>query len=543
MFVATSASSWVGRHPQNDRPIHELALVATKALMDSRMLSDSASSPPLLSMAGIGKRFPGVVALDGVSLDLRGGEVLALMGENGAGKSTLMKILGGAYSPDAGTIRLNGEEVAIRHVVDAKKRGIAVIHQELLLAPNLSIAANIYLGNEKLAGGHVLKRGEMNDGARALLKRLGLNAPPSMPVSSLTVGQMQLVEIAKAMLLDARIIVMDEPTASLTAGESERLFALIEELKRDGRSIIYISHRIPEVLRLSDRIVVLRDGKNAGEILRADASAERIVSMMVGRPLSAWFPKRREAEELLDDVSVGVRDLMVPGARGPVSFDAHAGEILGFAGLVGAGRTELMQTLFGVTPALAGTITLGGQRFVPKRPRDAIDRGVYLAPEDRKHHGLVLPMSVAQNTSLPDIGHYSKWKFLRRDREKAIASETVKSLRVRTPTIRQRVKNLSGGNQQKIVLGKWLAMRPRVLILDEPTRGVDVGAKAEIYEQIIALARRGITILMVSSDMEEILGLSDRVAVMHERKLIGVVDRDRIDQESLGKMMTGQIVG
>ena len=507
------------------------------------MLSDSASSPPLLAMSGIGKRFPGVVALDGVSLELRGGEVLALMGENGAGKSTLMKILGGAYSPDAGTISLGGETVNIRHVVDAKQRGIALIHQELLLAPNLSIAANIYLGNEKLVGGHLLKRAAMNDGARVLLKRLGLNVPPSMAVSSLTVGQMQLVEIAKAMLLDARIIVMDEPTASLTSGESERLFALIEELKRDGRSIIYISHRIPEVLRLADRIVVLRDGENAGEISRSEASAERIVSMMVGRPLSAWFPKRREAEELLDDVSVSVRDLRVPGARGTVSFEAHAGEILGFAGLVGAGRTELMQTLFGVTPALGGEITLGGERFMPRRPRDAIDRGVYLAPEDRKHHGLVLPMTVAENTSLPDIGRYSRLKFLRRDREKLIAADTVKTLRVRTPSIRQRVKNLSGGNQQKIVLGKWLAMRPRVLILDEPTRGVDVGAKAEIYDQIISLARKGITILMVSSDMEEILGLSDRVAVMHERRLVGLVDRDRIDQESLGRMMTGQMKG
>ncbi|XXR89251.1 sugar ABC transporter ATP-binding protein [Sorangium sp. So ce406] len=502
----------------------------------------TASLPSLLAMSAINKRFPGVVALQGVSLSLKPGEVLALMGENGAGKSTLMKILGGAQQPDEGEIRIDGKKVTLESVRAAKRLGIALIHQELMLAPNLDIAANIFLGNEGGGTGALLRplpKGDLYARARELLQRVGLTLSPSTPVSSLTAGQMQMVEIAKALSLNARILIMDEPTSSLTSGESEHLFQIIRKLRSDGIGIVYISHRMEEVMALADRVTVLRDGRYVGDLTRAEATHEKIVSMMVGRELSAhYFPEKRPRRSA-DPVLV-VEGIVVPGAPAPVSFSAERGEILGFAGLVGSGRTELMQTIFGVTPALGGRMTLEGKAFAPRRPRDAIDRGVYLAPEDRKRHGLVLPLSVAENTSLPDIGNYNRWGFLDRKRERRVAESEVKRLRTKTPGVLQRVVNLSGGNQQKVVLGKWLAMNPRVLIVDEPTRGIDVGAKAEIYRHMASLAEGGITILMVSSDMGEIIGMSDRVAVMHERRIKGVLPRERLSQERIATLMTGR---
>jgi ribose transport system ATP-binding protein len=504
-------------------------------------MNDKASTIPLLEMRGITKRFPGVVALQDVRLRLHRGEVLAVMGENGAGKSTLMKILGGAYRADAGEIRIDQIPVVFDSVRDAKRAGIALIHQELMLAPNLDVAGNIFLGNEDKTLGLItpLNRGEMNRRAAALLQRVGLACAPFTPVSSLTVGEMQMVEIAKALALDARIIIMDEPTSSLTAGESEKLFAIIRQLRAEGMAIAYISHRMEEVLRLSDRITVLRDGKYVGDLHRAEATHEKIVAMMVGRELSANYfppaPAKAPSEPILD-----VRDLLVSGAPAPVSFTAFRGEILGFAGLVGAGRTELMQTIFGVTPALSGTMVLQGVPFAPDSPRDAIRRGVYLAPEDRKRHGLVLPMTIAQNTSLPDVRNYASFGFLNRAREREVAKQEVGRFRVKTPSIDVKTVNLSGGNQQKVVLGKWLAMNPKVLILDEPTRGIDVGAKAEIYRHMADLASQGITILMVSSEMEEILGMSDRVVVMHERCIKGILPRQGLTQHRVAQLMTGQ---
>jgi ribose transport system ATP-binding protein len=504
------------------------------------------SAPPLLAMSGITKRFPGVTALDQVSLCLNAGEVLALMGENGAGKSTLMKILGGAYLPDAGQILIEGKPVELTGVREAKRCGVALIHQELMLAPNLDIASNIFLGAEQAGGAGMmrrLRRGEMNQRAAALLARVGLNRPPTTPVSTLTSGQMQMVEIAKALSVNARIIIMDEPTSSLTAGESEHLFGIIHQLRREGIGIIYISHRMEEVLALADRISVLRDGRYVGDLTRAEATHDKIVAMMVGRDLSNnYFPPKKEIASSSTPAPrpvLEVQDLVVWGARAGVSFTALSGEILGFAGLVGAGRTELMETIFGVTPAVAGKMALDGAAFLPGNPRDAIDRGVYLAPEDRKRHGLVLPMSVAQNTSLPSVGGYNRWGWLDRTTERRVAEAEVKRLRTRTPSVRQKVVNLSGGNQQKVVLGKWLAMNPKVLILDEPTRGIDVGAKAEIYRHMAALASEGISILMVSSDMEEIIGMSDRVVVMHERRIKGVLTRAGLTQEAIAALMTG----
>ncbi len=499
-------------------------------------------SAPLLEMRGITKRFPGVLALQDVSLHLHPGEVLALMGENGAGKSTLMKILGGAYLPDGGEIRIDGSAVSLTGIREAKRLGIALIHQELMLAPNLDIAGNIFLGNEPRRFGLItpLSRTRANATAAVLLRRVGLGLPPTTPVSSLTAGQMQMVEIAKALALDARIIIMDEPTSSLTAGESQQLFSIIRQLKADGIGVIYISHRMEEVLMLADRVTILRDGKYVGDLNRADATHDKIVNMMVGRELSGhYFPERAAPPPIGHPVLV-VNGIVVPGSPAPVSLTALRGEILGFAGLVGSGRTELMQTIFGVTRALGGVMTLDGAPYRPRNTRDAIARGVYLAPEDRKRHGLVLPMTIAQNTSLPDVRNYAALGFLNRRKEREVAQTEVARLRTKTPSVYQKPVNLSGGNQQKVVLGKWLAMNPKIFILDEPTRGIDVGAKAEIYRHMAALAAQGITILMVSSEMEEVVKMSDRVVVMRERRIQGILQHDALTQERIAQLMTAK---
>ena len=505
------------------------------------------TSPSLLLQArGIRKLFPGVQALDGVSLSLQRGEVLAVLGENGAGKSTLMKILAGIHAPDDGELLIDGAPVHFRRVADAMARGIILIHQELNLADNLSVAANLFLGNETIRGGVMgwLDRRDMNARAYGLLERVGLDVPPSRLVGELPLGQRQLVEIARALSQKARVLIMDEPTSSLTQRETERLFEVIADLKRSGVAVVYISHRLMEVIEIADRVVVLRDGRNSGELARDEIEHRRMIELMVGRDLKQFFRRAHAAgttghsEE--QPIRLEVRDLCyLGGPRTPVSFSVRGGEIVGLAGLVGAGRTELAEALFGLRPLVSGEVRLDGRSVSLRSPRAAIAAGLLLAPEDRRQFGLVLEESVQRNLGLPNLDRNSRWGLLAFHRETGMARRLCERLRVRTPRLSQPVGLLSGGNQQKVVLGKWLARQPCVLILDEPTRGVDVGAKSEIYALMDELAADGIAIVMISSDLEEVLGMSDRVLVLHEGRLAGELPRAALSEQAIMHLATG----
>jgi ribose transport system ATP-binding protein len=501
-------------------------------------------STPLLNVRGIRKSFPGVLALDGVGFTLNAGEVLAIVGENGAGKSTLMKILAGVYPPDEGEMVLQGKRVWFHNVSEALNQGISLIHQELNLAENLSVAANLFLGREILWGGPLgfLQNRRMAEASRGILDRLGLDCAPETSVGSLTVGQRQLVEIARSLSLRARILIMDEPTSSLTQSETNRLFAVVDRLRRDGVAVVYISHRLAEVQTLADRVVVLRDGRNAGDLERQDITHANLVRLMVGRELGQFFHKELHAAPV--NASSTPR-LEVSGLRyqdgppSPISFHLHPGEIVGMAGLVGAGRTELAEALFGIRPIIEGEVWLDGQRVYLRTPRRAMAAGLLLAPEDRRLHGLVLDASVQHNIGLPNLDHLSWLRLVAGRQEAALARRMCQRLEVRTPGLRQPVGLLSGGNQQKVVLGKWLARKPRVLILDEPTRGIDVGAKSEIYALMNQLAREGVAILMISSDLEEILGMSDRVLVLHQGQLTGELPRTLLTEQAIMHLATG----
>ena len=493
---------------------------------------------PLLSMRGIGKRFPGVVALDDVSLEVGRGEVLALCGENGAGKSTLMKILGGVYQPDAGEIRLEGQPVRIGSVTDSLALGIAFIHQELNVLDNLDVAANVFLGREPRTGPlRLIDSRKIHAATDALLQRIGLDVPSHARLDQLSLAQQQMVEIAKALSLNARLIIMDEPTSCLTLKETDRLLELIAELRTSGVSIIYISHRLGEVCRCADRVVVLRDGKNSGELRGPDITHDRIVSLMVGRDLKAT---RTGATNTNAPGFLQVRDLQssrYPGKR--VAFSAARGEILGIAGLIGAGRSEIAKALVGLDPFASGEIRLDGVPVPVGQPRLAIERGICLVPEDRRGEGLVTTMTVRENITLPSVRSFASLFLISRARETIATATQITSLRIKTPHGEALALNLSGGNQQKIVLGKWLARNPRVLILDEPTRGIDVGAKGEIYRLMRELADRGTVILMISSDMEEVLHVSDRVAVMHEGTIAGVLPRAECTEQAIMQLAVG----
>jgi ribose transport system ATP-binding protein len=500
------------------------------------------NSSPLLEVKDISKGFPGVQALERVSLRLDAGEVLAVVGENGAGKSTLMKILAGIYQPDAGAILFEGKPIHLRTVADALRHGITLIHQELNLAENLSVAANLFLGREAVWGGWLglLRRKRMAREARVLMERVGLECDPDTRVGHLPPGQRQLVEIAHALALSSRVLIMDEPTSSLTQSETERLFQVVRQLKAAGFAVVHISHRLAEVQEIADRVVVLRDGRNAGELRRAQVSHDALVRLMVGRELGQFFKKKHVPRPEERQARLEVRGVCYAGGPpDPVSFIVNAGEIVGLAGLVGAGRTELAEALFAIRPLTRGEVLLDRRPVRIRNPREAIAAGLVLVPEDRRYHGLVLESSVQHNMALPNLDRLSIMRLVARSREKALARQACEQLRVRTPSLEQPVGLLSGGNQQKVVLGKWLARRPRVLIFDEPTRGIDVGAKSEIYALMDELAGTGAAILMISSDLEEILGMSDRVLVLHEGRLAGELPRAELSEEAVMHLATG----
>ena len=497
-------------------------------------------STPLLQMKQIGKRYPGVVALDKVDFEIYAGEIVALIGENGAGKSTLMKSLGGVVIPDAGTILVDGQPEIIRSVNDATRLGIGFVHQELNVLDNLDVAGNVYLGREPLTGGFLklINRQKMYVDTVQYLDRLGLNISSQTLLSKLSIAEQQMVEIAKALSQKARLLIMDEPTSSLTLTETNRLLKLMFELKEQGVSIIYISHRLSEVEAIADRVVGLRDGRNAGTLAREEITHDNMVKMMVGRALShSYIPP---VNAISDTNYFQVTDLKTrkyPAKS--ISFSVGKGEILGFAGLVGAGRTEFANTLFGVDSALAGTITLNKKSLKVANPRDAIKASVYLIPEDRRNLGLITENPIRENVTYPALPKFAQAGIINREQERQTSNRMCKEMNVKMASVETAVGNLSGGNQQKVVLAKWLTFDPKVLIFDEPTRGVDVGAKSEIYTLMRGLAEKGVAIIVISSDMEEVLGISDRIAVMHEGKITGILDRENCHEEAVMRLAVG----
>jgi ribose transport system ATP-binding protein len=501
-------------------------------------MNDNRERNPLLRMEGISKVFPGVVALDAVDLEIYEKEVVGLIGENGAGKSTLMKILGGIYTPNEGRILIDNRPVSISSVSDAMGYSIGFIHQELNVLENIDVAGNIFLGREPRRGPmQLIDRGRINAMAESLLEKLGLGISPSALVGDLSIAHRQMVEIAKALSLDARILIMDEPTSSLTITETETLLGLVRELREQGVSIIYISHRLSELNEIADRVVGLRDGKNAGTLDKDEISHDRMVKLMVGRDINSFYVEPGGERESGYFKARGVTSGAYPNQE--VSFDAARGEILGFAGLVGAGRTEIMEAMFGLDAFSAGEVSIGDEVIPISNARDAINHAIYLVPEDRRLTGLVTDMTVRENITLPSLMDYSRCGLILRDKETEVAQRQMEALDIRAPGAETPVMNLSGGNQQKVVLGKWLSMKPRVIIFDEPTRGIDVGAKAEIYRVMRDLAEQGVVVIMISSDMEEIINVSDRVAVMHEGRITGILNRSDCTEDNIMQLAVG----
>ena len=484
----------------------------------------------VLQMKGVKKYFPGVKALDGVDFELNKGEIHALLGENGAGKSTLIKILTGIYSMTEGSIHIKGEEVHMKSVKDARDNRIAAIHQEICLVPYISVARNVYLGRELKTKLGLMDDKTMEEETQKLLDRLGMDIDASKEVRQYSIAQQQLIEIAKALALDAEILLMDEPTSSLTEKEVTKLFETIRRLKDNGTSIIYISHRMEELFELSDRVTVLRDGQYIGTYVTKDTTREELVAAMVGRQLTEFYVKDSVPQ---DEVFMEVKNLSREGVFQDVSFTLKKGEILGVSGMVGAGRSEVARAIVGIDAKNSGEVLLEGKALNIQKPIDAINAGIVLIPENRKEEGLVLENSVRFNTTLAVLKQFIKGVIWNRKKEESIVDSHIKSLNIRTPHQEQLILNLSGGNQQKVVIAKWLATEPKVLIMDEPTRGVDVGAKAEIYTIMNSLAKQGISIIMISSDLPEIINMSDRVMVMREGKLAGILEKDEIGQEQI----------
>ncbi len=491
---------------------------------------------PALRMSGITKSFPGIRALTDVALEVAAGEVHAIVGENGAGKSTLMKILAGVYQPDEGTIELQGEAVRIAGPIDARKRGIGMVYQELNLVPDLTVAENITLGGPPSRFG-LVDRKALRARADEVLAELGAKVDADDLVGSLPVSQQQLVEIAKAYASSPRIVVLDEPTSSLSENEAQALFRVVQRMKDAGIAVIYISHRLREVIQLADQVTVLRDGTLVETRPAAGITAADMIRLMVGRDLTDVFPKR---EVPIGDVVLRVEGLTRSGVFDDVDLDVRAGEIVGLAGFVGAGRTEVARAIFGLDRADRGTISIGGVPVAVRSPRAAVDAGIAYVPEDRKRDGLVPQLSVKDNISLPVLGDVATAGWIRGGAERRLATEKATELGVSPPVIDRRVDTYSGGNQQKVVFAKWLATRPAVLILDEPTRGVDVGAKADIHTIIGELAAQGTAILMISSELPEVLAVSDRIYVLHEGRVSAELPRGAGEQDVM-HAATGEV--
>ncbi|GAB6149978.1 D-ribose transporter ATP-binding protein [Clostridium novyi A str. BKT29909] len=494
---------------------------------------------PMLKMQGISKSFGTVKALQNINIEAYGGEVLALLGENGAGKSTLMKILSGVYTKDTGKIFIEGEEVFPHNIKEAEKLGVSIIHQELSVLPNLTVAENIFLGNEKFSKfTRRINKSIINERSALFLEQIGCKVNPNTLVKDVNVGDRQMIEIAKALTKNSRIIIMDEPTTALTDVETKKLFEVIERLKEKGIAIIYISHRMEELFAICDRVTVLRDGQYVGDVKTSEIDQDGLIAMMVGRKLEDQFPykKVKSGKTLLK-----VENLQYKNKVNNVTFDIKSGEILGIAGLMGSGRTELAKTIFGEYKKDSGNMFMEGVNVNINSPKEGIKNGICYVSEDRKGEGLILDMTVGENMSLSNLSAYeNSFKKIDRKKEKEDIKEYIKKLSVKTPSEGQLIKKLSGGNQQKAILAKWIMLSPKVLIIDEPTKGIDVGAKKEIYEVLNELKSDGKAIIMISSDMPEVLGISDRILVMHEGKISGELSREEANQETIMAYAVGR---
>jgi ribose transport system ATP-binding protein len=491
---------------------------------------------PVLRLENIVKTFPGVRALDGVSFSVMPGEVHALMGENGAGKSTSMKVLGGIYQPDSGDIFMGGKKVTMSGPLEAKSMGIVFIHQELSLAEELSVAENIYLGELPRKSFGRVDWARLADQTNAILKKLNVSFDANTRVGDLSIANQQMVEIARALTVDAKAVIFDEPTASLTDAEKVVLFDVIADLKADGVGIIYISHRMEEIFKITDRISILRDGQYQGTVVTADTNEEAVTQMMIGRALDL---SRNATHHDLGDVALEVRGLSCGKLYQDISFEVRCGEVVGFYGLIGAGRTEIAETLFGLRDPSAGQILLDGQEVRLHSPADAIARGISLVPEDRKGQGLILGMSCRDNMTLPQVDTLKAGPFVAERAEIAIFDQYRTRLDIRTPSWKTQAGNLSGGNQQKIVIGKWLSMQPKVLIVDEPTRGIDVGSKSEIHKLLRDLAAQGYAVMVISSEMPEVLHVSDRIVAMYSGRIMRSFTSDEVTEDNLIQAISG----
>ena len=493
----------------------------------------------ILTMKGIDKSFPGVHALDHVDLEVRKGEVLALMGENGAGKSTLMKVLTGIYKKDSGTITYEGKEVEFANTREAQDAGVVIVHQELNMLGHLTVAQNIFIGRE-FKKGVKIDDAKMIAESKKLFDRMNIDIDPKETMSNLTVGRQQMCEIAKAISHDAKVIIFDEPSAALTEAEIEELFKIINDLRDKGIGIVYISHRMDEIKKITDRVTVMRDGQYVGTLITKDSTKDDIINMMVGRVIYE-DPKTESQVPEGAEVVLKVEHLNAGKMVQDVSFELHKGEILGFSGLMGAGRTETARALFGADPMDSGDIYIHGQKVTIKSPQDAVKAGIGYLSEDRKRYGCVVAKSVAENTTMATMEQFMSGPFIDKAKEKEVAKKYVEALATKTPTVDQLVVNLSGGNQQKVVIAKWLTRDSEILIFDEPTRGIDIGAKSEIYKLMNKLAKEGKAIIMISSEMTEILRMSDRIVVMCEGKKTGELDISEATQENIMNLATRDI--